>query len=450
MIEPQRLIQLNGQPEQPGDYVLYWMQQSQRATFNPALEAAIAEANRLSLPVVVGFGLTDGYPEANARHYAFMLQGLAETERTLRARGLGFVARHGAPDAVALDLARRAALVVCDRGYLRHQKHWRAEVAAHAGRRVLQVEGDVVVPVDLVSTKAESAARTLRPKLLRLRDDFLRPWRKTPVKISAERVKLAGDLDLSDIPALLARLRIDCSVAPVESWRGGYAAAKRRLKAFVEGRLRRYVTARALPAAAEVSALSPYLHFGQISPVEVALAVHEAAAGMDNRASYLEELIVRRELCANFVHRTPDYDRYACLPGWAQRTLAAHAGDPRPHVYGYERLARADTHDPYWNAAMRELLTTGFMHNYMRMYWGKKVLEWSASPQGGYAALLRLNNTFLLDGRDANSYAGVGWVFGLHDRPWPQRPIFGSVRSMTAAGLERKTDIAAYVQKWAQ
>ena len=447
VIDPERVTELNDAPEQPGDYVLYWMQNSQRAECNPALEAAIAEANRLGLPVLVGFGLTANYPEANARHYAFMLEGLAETGHALRQRGLGFVIRLGSPDNVALGLAQRAALVVCDRGYLRPQRQWRGRVAAEAGRRVLQVEGDVVVPVELASTKAEIGARTLRPKLLRERDRFLHPLRRQHPGRSAERIEAAGDVDLTDLPALLARLGVDHSVSPVRNVRGGYKEAKRRLDEFVAERLQRYVAARAHPGEAAVSTLSPYLHFGQISPVEIALAARHSEGGNDNNASFLEELIVRRELAMNFVHTTPNYDQYDCLPEWARQTLAAHRRDRRGHVYSFDQLARADTHDPYWNAAMREMLLTGYMHNYMRMYWGKKVLEWSPSPEEGYATLLRLNNKFFLDGRDANSYANVGWVFGLHDRPWPERPIFGKVRSMTAAGLRRKTDIDDYVQK---
>jgi deoxyribodipyrimidine photo-lyase len=447
VIAPERLTELNDAPEQPGDYVLYWMQNSQRAEFNPALEVAIAEANRLGLPVLVGFGLTADYPEANARHYAFMLEGLAETEHALRQRGLGFFIRLGSPDDVALSLARRAALVVCDLGYLRPQRQWRARVAAEAARRVLQVEGDVVVPAELVSTKAEIGARTLRPKLLRVRDQFLHPLRGQHPAHSAQHIEVRSDVDLSDIPALLNRLRIDHSVSPVANFYGGYKQARRRLDEFVTRRLPNYVAARAHPGEAKVSALSPYLHFGQISPVEVALAARDAEAANENNASFLEELIVRRELAMNFVHTTPNYDRYDCVPEWARQTLAAHRRDRREQVYTFDQLARADTHDPYWNAAMREMLLTGYMHNYMRMYWGKKVLEWSPSPEEGYVTLLRLNNTFFLDGRDANSYANVGWVFGLHDRPWPERPIFGKVRSMTASGLRRKTDIDAYVRK---
>jgi deoxyribodipyrimidine photo-lyase len=181
----------------------------------------------------------------------------------------------------------------------------------------------------------------------------------------------------------------------------------------------------------------------------VALGVRAARAPRVDRESFLEELIVRRELAVNFVTTTRDYERFEALPAWAKRTLAWHARDARPYTYDYQDLADGRTHDPYWNAAMREMRLTGYMHNYMRMYWGKKVLEWSASAPQAHAHLLRLNNSYFLDGRDASSYANVGWVFGLHDRPWPQRPIFGNVRYMNAAGLERKTDIDVYVRTWA-
>jgi deoxyribodipyrimidine photo-lyase len=448
LVEPQRLLELNDAPERSGDYVLYWMQQSQREAFNPALEVAIAAANRLALPLLVGFGLMDDYPQANARHYAFMLEGLRETARRLRARGIAFVMRLGSPELVAASLARRAALVVCDHGYLRLQKQWRAHVAQAAGRRVVRVEGDVVVPVGLASSGAQVGARTLRPKLATHLDRFLVPLRRLRPYVPAHRLKVTGDVSLDDIQGLLKRLRLDRSVAPLPGLTGGYSQARRRLVEFAAGGLRGYVAARARPGEPQVSMLSPYLHFGQISPVEIALAARAAGAPRADRDSYLEELIVRRELAANFVDNTRDYDRYECLPAWAQRTLALHAHDPRPVTYSYAQLAAASTHDPYWNAATREMLSTGYMQNHMRMYWGKKVLEWSPSPQEGYAHLLRLNNTYFVDGRDASSFANVGWVFGLHDRPWPERPVFGNVRYMNAAGLKRKTDIEVYARRW--
>jgi deoxyribodipyrimidine photo-lyase len=299
MIERERLLELNDAPARGGNYVLYWMQQSQRAEFNPALELAVSEANRLGLPVLVGFGLTESYPEANARHYAFMLEGLAEVERDLTRRGIGFAMRRGAPDQVALQLGRHAAMMVCDRGYLRPQKKWRASVAAHAGCRVVQVEGDVVVPVELASGKHEVGARTLRPKLFRWRDDFLKPLRRKPLRVSAEKLDVRSDVDLTDIPAVLDRLRIDRGIAPVAIFRGGQTEAWRRLSKFIKQSLGHYSEARARPGKAQVSALSAHLHFGQISPIEIALAVRASPALEDSRAAYLEELIVRRELSMN-------------------------------------------------------------------------------------------------------------------------------------------------------
>jgi deoxyribodipyrimidine photo-lyase len=394
---------------------------------------------------VVGFGLTDGYPEANARHYAFMLEGLREVATDLAARGIGFVLRRGAPDTVALALTERAALVVCDRGYLRHQKAWRARVAAEAGRRVVQVEGDVVVPVDAVSDRAEPAARTLRSKLPRWRDDYLRPPAAEPVQVRADGLALGPSLALADVPTLLRTLAIDHTVAPVAAFRGGTSEARRRLAAFLDGPLAHYDVERGEPAHAQVSFLGAYLHFGQISPVEVALAVTGRGAPGTGATAYLDELIVRRELAMNFVEHAPRYDDYACLPDWARDTLDRHRDDPRPHCYDAAALEAAETHDPYWNAAMREMRATGYLHNHMRMYWGKKILEWSPTPEAGFAAVLALNNRWFLCGRDANSYANVAWCFGLHDRPWPERPIFGTVRSMTAGGLERKVDVKAYL-----
>ena len=449
MIERERLQLLNDAPEVPGDYVLCWMQQSQRAAFNPALEWAVANANRLRLPVVVGFGLADGYPGANARHCAFMLEGLREVEASLAKRGIAFVMRRGAPDAVAIELAQRAALVVCDRGYLRHQKAWRSRVAKCAGRRAVQVEGDAVVPVDVASDKRETAARTLRPKIARLRDAWLKPLPATPVAVRGAALSRdlvhADSFAPMDVFALLAGLDVDRSVAPVARFRGGSAEAKRRLHAFLHGGLSRYAAERGEPALGQVSFLAAYLHFGQVSPVEIALEVVRADADPEGRAAYLEELIVRRELAINFVEYEPDYDRYECLPRWARDTLDRHRHDPRSHRYDADELAAAATHDRYWNAAMREMRDTGYMHNHMRMYWGKKILEWSANPEEAFATALALNNRYFLDGRDPNSYAGVAWCFGLHDRPWPERPIFGTVRSMTQGGLVRKIDADAYV-----
>lgn len=447
-VEPARISDLNDRPVRKGTWVLYWMQQSQRADDNPALEVAIDEANRLNLPVLAVFGLTDGYPEANLRHYRFMLEGLVDTRDRLAGRGIRLVVQHGEPETVVAPLARRAALTVCDVGYTRHQIAWRRSLARSAPCRVIAVESDVVVPTGVASPKAEYAARTFRPKIHRHLEAYLAPCpRRMPRK-----TEVAGDiasLDLDDIDAVLGRLDIDRSVPAVSTfYRGGAGEAEQRLTRFIDRHLKGYANRRNRPELDATSHLSPYLHFGQISPVAVALAVRSAHAGQpEDRDAFLEEFIVRRELAMNFVRYTPDYDRYTSLPAWARKSLAEHAGDRRETLYGTRDLIVAHTHDVYWNAAMSEMRDTGFMHNYMRMYWGKKILEWSASPGEAFETTLQLNNRFFLDGRDPNSFAGVGWIFGLHDRAWFERDIFGKVRYMAASGLERKFDIGAYVAR---
>jgi deoxyribodipyrimidine photo-lyase len=329
--------------------------------------------------------------------------------------------------------------VVCDRGYLRHQKQWRDEVADDARCEVIEVESDVVVPVEVASAKQEFAARTLRPKITCHLADYLKP-----VTSARVRVKTVAKAQAT---MKLASLRLDRSVAPSTRFAGGEVAARKLLKEFVATRLSGYATKRNEPSLQHTSTLAAYLHFGHISPLEIALAVGASGAPKVDRDAYLEELIVRRELSINFAHFNPQYDRYEGLPEWSRKTLAEHRRDPRVHIYSREHLERAQTNDRYWNAAQLEMVRTGYMHNYMRMYWGKRIIEWKRTPQEAYADALYLNNKYFLCGRDPNAWANVGWLFGLHDRPWgPARPVFGLVRYMNAAGLERKFDMEAYVK----
>ena len=448
MIEPERISQLNdAKANERGRYVLYWMQQSQREAHNPALEFAVSEANRRAQPVVVVFVLMEDYPEANERHFAFMLQGLEEVAAALKKRGIAFVTRRGEPVDSVLELARGASTLVCDRGYLRHQRDWRAALSRQARCPVVQVEGDVVVPVDLVSDRAEFAARTIRPKILRIRDQFLRPLARTRLKRPVKSIGIASEFDARKPSATLAALGVDRDVPMVTRFNGGTAEARKHLGRFTRRGLVEYAETRSDPAEPRCSCLSPYLHFGQISPVEAGLKVARTeSCSPADREAFLEQLIVRRELSINFVLHTPRYDRFAALPDWARRTLRAHADDERPYRYSLAKLEAANTHDPYWNAAMKEMVKTGYMHNYMRMYWGKKIIEWSPSPEAAYRRILGLNNKYFIDGRDANSYTSVAWLFGLHDRPWTERAVFGTVRYMNAAGLERKFEIQRYVE----
>jgi deoxyribodipyrimidine photo-lyase len=350
-----------------------------------------------------------------------MLEGLQETQAALAKRGIKMVVQKGNPADVARSAGRRASLIVCDRGYLRHQRQWRKKVARNAGCRVVQIESDVVVPLEVVSGKAEYAARTIRPKIHKYLKDYLLEFKPTKIKKTSLKTRVSG-LDLSDIEAVAKNMSLDKGVLPVSDFfSGGTSRAKRIFKEFLRRRFEHYVANRNQPQTDDVSHMSKYLHFGHISPLYLALQILKTEKRFKQaREAFLEELIVRRELAMNFVYYTPDYDAYACLPAWAKKTLAA---------------------------AMREMKYTGFMHNYMRMYWGKKILEWSGAPERAFKTTLAINNKYFLDGRDANSYTGVAWVFGVHDRAWFERPIFGKVRYMAASGLERKCDIQAYVKK---
>ncbi len=431
-----------------GAYVLYWMQQSQRHVDNHALEYAIAEANHLQKPILVAFALDPSYPDANIRHYSFMLEGLKETVRGLRRRGLDFCLRLGEPTAVVAELAKESCLTVCDRGYLRHQREWRRKLADAAGCRMIQIEADAIVPVDTASNKQEYAARTIRPKLMGQYEYFLDDCETSKVETTAAANSLPPGEDIDDVPGLLKRLACDSSVAPVELFPSGPDAARRVFRDFLETKLVNYEKNRNQPQTDDVSHMSKYLHFGQVSPGwlvrEVRRHEHEHPESV---GSFIEELLVRRELALNHTNFSDDYDSFDGLPDWAVATLDEHENDTRPHIYDEPQLENAETHDPYWNAAMNEMRYTGYMHNYMRMYWGKKILEWSPTPRRAFDIALKLNNRYFIDGRDPNSYTGVAWVFGRHDRPWKEREIYGQIRCMTASGLERKCEIDKYVKK---
>jgi deoxyribodipyrimidine photo-lyase len=445
MIHETRIHFLNEAPvASNGEYVLYWMQASQRTRCNHALEYAIERANELGLPVVACFGLMDDYPEANERSYAFLIEGLRDVSAGLRERGILFAVKHGPAPAAALHFGKRASQIVCDWNYLRHHKAWRHQVADEAGKAVVALESEVVVPVEVASDHHEYAAKTIRPKIHKHLKEYLRDVPPQIVKHKSLKLDVRGDIDVTDVDSALAKLKIDRSVARSPRFTGGEVEAHRLLQRFIRLDLKAYDTDRNEPAEQHTSLMSLYLHFGQISPIEIALAVMKAG----DADRYLEELIVRRELSMNFCNFEPRYDDYECLPVWAKKSLSEHRSDKREYIYSRAQLEAAKTHDPYWNAAQTEMTATGFMHNYMRMYWGKKILEWSKSPQAAYETTLHLNNKYLLDGRDANSFANVAWIYGLHDRPWgPKRKIFGLVRYMNAAGLERKFEIGKYVER---
>jgi deoxyribodipyrimidine photo-lyase len=444
MIQKERIKALNNKGIKRGAYVLYWMQASQRAEHNHALEYAIAQGNELRQPVVVFFGITAHFPEANERHYAFMLEGLREVKGALEKRGILMVIQNKSPEAGVAPLAKRASLVVVDRGYLRIQKQWRGLVAERIDCPLIQVESDVIVPVEETSPKEEYAAATIRSKIHKKLDDFLVPMKHGVPAVKALSLDF-DSFDISDVGKALSKLPIDRSVKRASLFQGGTIEARKRLKVFLEEKLDRFAELRNDPTLDYVSHLSPYLHFGQIAPLFIALKASETKS--PGREAFLEELIVRRELSMNFVFYNEKYDSYEAVPQWARMTLKAHQKDKRQYIYSLEELEAAQTHDPYWNAAQKEMVIKGKMHGYMRMYWGKKIIEWSQTPEEAFRIALYLNNKYELDGREPNGFAGVAWCFGKHDRPWGGRPIFGNVRYMNDKGLKRKFDADEYVHR---
>ena len=444
---PRVRVLREGEPDPAGGCVLYWMQRAQRGVDNAALNLAIALGNALNKPVLAAFALTAAYPQAQRRHYRFLVDALPEIAGQLAARGVPLVVRLGPPPEViaALVAETRPAILIGDENPLRIPTAWRDQVAQAVSIPFRLVDADVVVPTSLFP-KQEFAARTIRPRIHRVLAEYLKPIpnpraQHAPV---AERVPTGERLDPD---ALLDRLRVG-GAGEVPNYLAGPAEAKKRLERFLTHRLSGYATSRNEPTPYTTSELSAHLHFGHISPLTIALAARDSGAPAADTDAFLEELIVRRELAINFVARNPSYDSLAGCPSWAHQTLARHQDDPRPFLYTADQLERAETHDPLWNAAQKEMLLTGRMHNYLRMYWAKKILEWSPDAETAFAVALELNDRYEMDGRDPNGYVGVAWAIGgLHDRPWPERPIFGTVRFMSYESTRKKFDSKGYIER---
>jgi len=445
-IRVERIHPLNQRPPEPKGPVLYWMSRDQRAADNWALLHAQREAWVREAPLVTAFCLVPNFLGATLRAYAFMLRGLAETETALRSLSISFVLLRGDPrhDVPALAERMKAALVVTDFDPLRIKTQWREAVAAALRVPLVEVDTHNIVPARYASPKQEYGAYTLRPKLRKLLPDFLTPipaprrhpwvWRQDPGPVAWDEV--------------LKQLRVDRSVGEAPDLAPGSAAGLRVMRRFLREKLAEYPRASRNPAVDGLSNLSPYLHFGQVSAQRVALEVSRAAVPAPARDTFLEELIVRRELADNFCLYNSHYDSPEGFPAWARQTLSDHARDPRPYVYSRERLEAGDTHDELWNAAQHEMVQTGKMHSYLRMYWAKKILEWTRSPDEALQTVIELNDRYEMDGRDPNGYAGAAWsIGGVHDRPWGERPVFGKIRYMSYNGCKSKFDIAAYIRR---
>jgi deoxyribodipyrimidine photo-lyase len=482
-----RIEARNDVPARPdGDYVLYWMIMYRRPGWNFSLERAIDWARSLDRPLVVLEALRCGYPWASDRIHAFMLQGMEANARRFAARSvLHYPYVERAPDEgkqLLSTLASRACVVVTDAFPCFMVPAMVAAAARQIDARFEIVDSNGLLPMR-AAARAYPSAYTFRrflqkhlpghlataPKPDPLRSARLPRLRDLPCSITRRWPRASTELLSAGVSAL-ARLPIDHSVPPAR-FRGGFEWAEATLEGFVRKRLANYPERRNQPELPGTSGFSPYLHFGHLSVHQVLdriagverWSVERLAAspsgqrhgwwGMGRAAeAFLDELVTWRELGFNMCFNRPrDYDRYASLPAWARETLEKHASDPRPHLYSLAQIEAGDTHDPLFNATQRQLLREGWFHNYLRMIWGKRILEWSRTPEDALHTMGELMNRYSLDGRNPNSYTGYFWTLGRYDRPWgPERPIFGKVRYMSSASAARKVRVVDYLERYAK
>jgi len=439
-------VRRGGAPDPDGACVVYWMQRAQRGVDNPALDVAVDAANALHKPVVVFLAPVPFFPNANLRHYQFLAEGIPDIAAALAKRNIGFVLRSFPEHSLTRFCHEvKAGLVIGDENPLREPEGWRLTAAKKLNVPLWTVDADVIVPSKLLG-KAQYAAQFIRPRLQPHLKKFLVPAGNPRARVAWK--KPAGLTSLECGSDIRQGWHLDRSVSPITNRRGGTVEALRLLREFVHSKLRGYGMRRNKPEIDHTSRLSAYLHFGHISPITVALAVEKSDAPTADKEAFLNQVITWRELAVNLVRFHPEYDSFECGEAWAHRTLAKHAEDHRPVVYSENQFEHAETHDDLWNAAQTQMVSTGWMHNYMRMYWAKKILHWSRSPAEAYRIAVRLNDKYQLDGRDPNGYAGIAWaIMGKFDRPWFERPIFGQIRYMSGESTGRKFNSKKYISQ---
>jgi len=444
--DPRVTIRRQGPPDPDGKCVVYWMQRSHRGIDNPALDLAVETANLLRLPVVAYLAPVPFYPHANLRHYHFLNQGIPDIAAALEKRNIGFILRRY-PDHSLMQFCDEVtpAVVVGDENPMREPDHWRVVAAKKLRIPLWTVDSDVIVPSKLLE-KAQYAAHIIRPRLQAHLKTFLQSLNNPSASIAWKKPRELHSLPIDT--DITKGWKLDRSVSPVSQWRGGSTEGLRLLKDFVDHKLRGYGTQRNHPEIDHTSRLSPYLHFGHISPITVSLAVERSDAPRADKEAFLNQVITWRELSINMVRFHENYDSFEIGEQWAHRTLSKHLSDHRPVLYTPKQLEQAETHDSLWNAGQMQMVNTGWMHNYLRMYWAKKILEWSKTPAQAHQVAVYLNDKYLLDGRDPNGYAGIAWsIVGKFDRPWFERPIFGQIRYMSGASTGKKFDSKKYIEQ---
>lgn len=433
-------------------YVMYWMQIFKRTHDNHALKFAIEKANELELPLLVYEGLKFYYPWASDRIHTYILEGVEEKRKAFEKLGITYIfylqKDDKSPKQTVKKIAKDAALIVTDDFPCFIIPEHNKAIVEKADIPVYAVDSNGIIPMSKFE-KENYGAYTIRPRINKILDEYFVPFeeakiknKKTDIKVDCPDTKVTA----KNIAKLVAECDIDHAVKPSPIYHGGTKNGRKRLKKFVKEILPNYNKTRSKPEIDGSSRLSSYLHFGFLSSLEIALAVKDSDAPEDAKDEFLEELIVRRELAYNFTNFNDKYDSLDSLPDWVQKTLREHADDERPEVFTLEELEKCETYDELWNATQREMNETGEVHNYVRMLWGKLVIQWTKNYEDAFQILEHLNNKYCLDGRNPNSYAGILWCFGKHDRAWKEREIFGKLRYMTSASTGKKFNSKKYIE----
>lgn len=444
-VNPQRAKPLNSCAEKPGP-VIYWMSRDQRLSDNWALLYAQEKAIEYKTELIVLFCLVKEFLQANTAHFSFMIEGLKETAIGLQEKRIGFQCLLEDPvqEIPRFIIDRGAGLLVTDFDPLRLKRSWKESIAEETAIPMIEVDTHNIIPCWIASPKREYAAYTFRPKVHKILDQFLEPFPKLiahPFPGDTADEKTPDWQKIEDFP-------VGMTHSPSYSFQPGEKAARKAMKEFLDDRIHRYGEDQNNPALNGQSNLSPYLHFGHLSAQRLALKGERRNTDPESTGAFLEQLIVRRELSDNYCFYEPNYDSPKAFPDWAKITLDAHRFDDREYLYSRKEFEQAATHDRLWNAAQMQMVNTGKMHGYMRMYWAKKILEWSESPEEAMETAICLNDSYQLDGRDPNGYTGIAWsIGGVHDRAWSERPIFGKIRYMSYKGCRSKFDVDAYIEK---
>lgn len=440
-------VQVNGELSCLDDAqcIVYWMSRDQRIYDNWALLTCIRESKLRNIPIRILFTLVPDFLDSTIRQYHFMLHGLEEAQITAHSHGIPFhliLDANPAKAAIAFAEEKKAGIMITDFDPLKIKLEWKKNACMGMPCPFYEVDAHNVIPTRYISQKTEFAAYTLRPKVHKALNEFLVPY----PDISTFKQTALNIEDSFTADDILQKVSVRRDIQTVNTFLPGTKSSMNALDHFIQSKLNHYAERRNDPNAEHVSDMSPWLHFGNISSQTIALKVKNQDKNKESIDSFLEELIVRKELADNYCLYTPDYDNFNGFHNWAQTSLNAHRNDIREFTYTQTQFEHAETHDALWNAAQIEMMNTGKMHGYMRMYWAKKILEWTSSPEEAQAIAIYLNDTYELDGRDANGYTGIAWsIGGVHDRAWFERPIFGKIRYMNANGCKSKFDVKRYI-----